>query len=229
MMNLLSKNKKYVNYYKNIDFDKVYAIKVGDTLYDKNESDAILKLVKESLNNLTLKELFELQRKYSSVSDDFYISLYTYNDHDMNEFRVNGYINYSLLNSIVNSNNSILKENISYIIPDDYYIYYSDKYVVEDFDIDYYVLMNAKNDIYNFMIDELENSVDMKKEFITFEVTLNYNTYLFTTNNVSGVKELLDKKYEEVKNTEEYKNYYNDYKYYDDITFDDTEGYSYDY
>lgn len=217
VIDLLSLNKDYVNYYKNIDLDKVYAVKVGNSLYDRKDADAVLKLVKESLSKLSLRELLDLQKKYNSVSDNFYISLYTYQEHDSREFRINGYINYSLLNSIVNSNNSLLKKNISYIIPDDYYIYYSDMYVVDNFEIDYYVLRNAKTDIYNFILEEVEKDVDMRSEFVTLEISLDYNTYLFTTNNVQGFKEILDKKYEEVKDTEEYKNYYyDDYKYYDD-------------
>ena len=217
VIDLLSLNKDYVNYYKNIDLDKVYAVKVGNSLYNRKDADAVLKLVNESLSNLSLKELLDLQKKYNSVSDNFYISLYTYQKHDMREFRINGYINYSLLNSIVNSNNSLLKKNISYIIPDDYYIYYSDMYVVDNFEIDYYVLRNAKTDIYNFILEEVEKDVNMRSEFVTLEISLDYNTYLFTTNNVQGFKEILDKKYEEVKDTEEYKNYYyDDYKYYDD-------------
>jgi len=229
IIDILSNNKEYVNYYKNIDFDKVYAVKVGGNLYKKNDVDAILKLVKESLSNLTLKELFDLQKKYNNVSDNFYISLYTYENHDRQEFRINGYINYDLLNSIVNSNNEVLRENISYVIPEDYSIYYSDMYVVEDFDINYYVLRNAKMDIYNFIIKELENSVDMKKEFITLEINFNSDRYLFTTNNVRGFKEILDKKYEEIKNTEEYKNYYGIDVDYDKKYSVTVEEYNYDY
>ena len=231
IIDILSQNKEYNKFYKNIDFDKVYAVKVGTTLYKKDDSKAVLKLVKESLSNLTLKEFFDLQKKYNNVSDNFYISLYTYENHDSREFKINGYINYELLNSIVNSNNLVLKENIEYIIPEDYSIYYSDKYVVEDFEIDYYVLRNAKTDVYNFIIKELENDVDMRKEFITLEVNFNSTNYLFTTNNINGFKEILAKKYEEIKDSEEYKYYYKETV--DDILYDvkteTVEEYNYDY
>jgi len=225
VIDIISENKEYVNYHKNINFDKVYAVKVGNNLYKKSESEAVLKLVKDTLSNLSLKELLELQKKYNSVSDNFYISLYTYENHDSQEFRVNGYINYSLLNSIVNSNNKVLKENIEIIIPDDYSIYYSDSYTNEEFKIDYYVLRNAKNDIYNFILKELDNTVDMKKEFVTLEVNFNSNFYLFTTNNIKEFKEILANTYEKIKDTEEYQDYYEfDYKYSYEI-----EDYSYAY
>jgi len=224
VIDILSENKKYIKRYKDIDFNKVYAVKIGNNLYDKKDSETILKLVKESLNNLSLKELFNLQKKYRNVSDDFYINLYTYNNHDSMEYRINGYINYDLLNSVVNSNNKKLKDKIDYIIPTDYTIYYSDKYIVEDFEIDYYVLRNAKSEVYNFMLKELENSVDMKKEFITLEVDIDYDNYLFTTNNIEGFKKILNAKKEEIKNSEEYKNYYNDEKYSYKV-----EDYNYDY
>lgn len=226
VIDIISTYKEYVNYHKNIDFDKVYAVKVGESIYRKNESDAILKLVKDTLSKLSLKELFELQKKYSGVSDNFYISLYTYENHDSQEFRINGYINYSLLNSIVNSNNKVLKENIEIIIPEDYQIYYSDSYTNEKLDIDYYVLRNAKSDIYNFILKELDNKVDMKEEFVTLEVYFNSTNYLFTTNNVKEFKEILDNTYEKIKNNEEYKDYYG-YDY-DKYSYE-IEDYSYDY
>jgi len=223
LIDIIDDYKEYVEYHKNIDYDKVYAVKIGENLYNKEESKAILKLVKDTLSNLTLKELFELQRKYSNVENEYYISLYSYMEHDRQEFKVNGYINYDLLNSIVNSNNSLLKENIEYIIPNDYSVYYLDKYTEEDFEIDYYVLRNAKNEIYDFILSEVDKKVDMKYEYITLEVYLNSNYYSFTTNNIKGFKEILDKKYEEIKETDEYKQYYNDdhYKYYDeDVVYD---------
>ena len=227
IINILSENKKYVNYYKNIDFEDVYAIKIGNKLYNKNENKVILDLVKDTLNNVSLKEFINLQNKYNNVSDNFFIRLYTYENYDAREFRINSYINYSLLNSIVNSNNSLLNKNISSVIPNDYAIYFSDKYTKEEFEIDYFVLRNAKNEVYNFILEELKNNVDMKKEFITLEVKLNSNSYLFTTNNIKEFKEILDKKYNEIKDNEEYKDYY---KY--EISFDekyDLEESSYDY
>ena len=228
-INILSENKDYINYYKNIDIDKVYAVKVGTNLYTKEEAESILKLVKDSLNGLTLKEFVDLQKKYQSVSDNFYISLYTYENHDSREFRINGYINYNLLNSIVNSNNKVLKDNIEYVIPEDYSIYYSSQYTIEDFDIDYFVLRNAKTDIYNFIIKELEKEVDMKKEFITLEVNFNSSNYLFTTNNVTEFRQILDNKYEELKDSEEYKYYYGDIDYNDKEYSVGVEEYKYDY
>ena len=65
----------------------------------------------------------------------------------------------------------------------------------------------------------------MKYEYITLEVYLNSNYYSFTTNNIKGFMETLDKKYEEIKDTEEYKQYYGDEVYYDkyfdeDVVYD---------
>ena len=214
VIDILSKNKEYLEYYKNIDLDKVYAVKIGDNLYSKDDAKVVLDLVKDTLYNLSLKELFKLQEKYTNVNDEYYIRLYTYQNHDKQEFNVNGYINYDLLNSIVNSNNALLKDNISSVVPEDYYIYYNDSYLINEYEFDYYLIKNAKKELYNFMLDEVKKEVDMKKEFITFELNLNGEMYLFTTNNISGFKEILKNKYEEIKDSEEYKNYYNDYEEY---------------
>ena len=70
----------------------------------------------------------------------------------------------------------------------------------------------------------------MRYEFVTLELSLDHKMYLFTTNNVKGFKEILDKKYEEIKDTEEYKKYHGlDSKYYDDKYYFELGEYQYDY
>ena len=51
----------------------------------------------------------------------------------------------------------------------------------------------------------------MKKEYITLEINLDYESYQFTTNNVDEFIQILDKKYQEIKDTEEYKEYNDPY------------------
>ena len=229
IVDILSENKEYLKYHKNIELDKVYAVKVGNNLYSKTDAKVVLDLVENTLNNLSLKELLDIQKKYSNTSDEYYIRLYTYQNHDRQVFNVNGYINYSLLNSIVNSNNALLKENMDYVIPENYYIYYNDSYLTVPYEIDYYVLRNAKKEIYNFILKDFENEVDMKKEFITLEINLDNRRYLFTTNNVSKFKEILKNKYEEIKDTEEYKSYHSEDEIDYDVNYDSIKEYSYDY
>lgn len=211
ILTILSEEKAYIESYKNINFDKVYALKLGNKVYSKEEGSEYIKLIEESLSKISLKEFFNLQQKYNNVSDEFYITLYTYENHDRKSFAINGYINYNLLNSIVNSNNALLKEKITNIIPDNYSLYYMNSYIEEDYDIDYFVLRSAKNDIYDFILKDLSTNIDMKKEYITLEINLDYESYQFTTNNVDEFIQILDKKYQEIKDTEEYKEYNDPY------------------
>lgn len=211
ILTLLSEEKDYIESYKNINFDKVYAVKLGNKVYSKEEGSEYIKLIEQSLSKISLKEFFSLQQKYNNVSDEFYITLYTYENHDRKSFAINGYINYDLLNSIVNSNNALLKENMTNVIPDDYSLYYMNSYIEEDYDIDYFVLRSAKNDVYDFILKELGTTIDMKKEYITLEINLDYESYQFTTNNVDEFIKILDKKYQEIKDTEEYKEYNDPY------------------
>ena len=48
----------------------------------------------------------------------------------------------------------------------------------------------------------------MTKEYITFQIQLNSNRYYFTTNKIKEIKQMLDNKYNEIKDTEEYLSYY---------------------
>lgn len=211
ILTILSEEKAYIESYKNINFDKVYALKLGNKVYSKEEGSEYIKLIKDSLAKISLKEFFNLQQKYNNVSEEFYITLYTYENHDRKSFAINGYINYNLLNSIVNSNNALLKEKITNIISDNYSLYYMNSYIEEGYDIDYFVLRSAKNDIYDFILKDLSTNIDMKKEYITLEINLDYESYQFTTNNVDEFIQILDKKYQEIKDTEEYKEYNDPY------------------
>ena len=221
VISLLSKKKEYVNYYKNIDLDEVYTVvKIGNQLYNKKEAKPYLELINNTLKDLNLKEFLELQQKYQYISNEYYIKLYTYKNHNIEEFSISAYINYDLLNSIVNSNNKLLKDNITPVIPQDYYLYYENAYLEDYYNIDFYLVRSAKQELYEFMLKNASNEVDIRKEYFTFNVQLNYNTYHFTTNKVEEIKEILNNKYEEIKDTEDYKNYYGDTKeesveYYD--------------
>ena len=221
MINLLSKKKEYINYYKNIDLNETYtAVQIGNQLYNKKEAKPYLELINNTLKDLSLKEFIELQQNYLYISNDYRIKIYTYKNHDIKEFSISAYINYDLLNSIVNSNNKLLKDNITPVIPEDYYLYYENAYLVDTYNIDFYLIRSAKKELYEFMLKNASEEVDMRYEYFSFNVQLDYNTYHFTTNKVDEIKNILNKKYEELKDTEDYKNYYDDTKeesveYYD--------------
>ena len=208
LLELLETEKDYLNYYKNINQDKIYALKLGDKIYTKEESIPYLNLINKEINKLTLKEYLELQNKYRYLNDNYNIKLYTYENHNKKEQSINAYVSYDLLNRVVNSNNNHLKDNITPIIPEDYYLYYENSYLIDGYDIDYYVLKSAKQEIYEFVLKNINDKIDMTKEYITFQIQLNSNRYYFTTNKIKEIKQILDNKYNEIKDTEEYLNYY---------------------
>lgn len=220
VLEMLSQEQSYIDYYKNINMNESYkVIKLGDSVYSKKEAKPYMELIFNSIDKLSLKEFIDLQQKYYGTIDAYQIKIYTYKNHDIKEFAINAYINYDLLNSIVNSNNKLIKENITPIIPQDYYLYYENAYLEEALSHDYYVMRSAKNEIYEFILNNIDDEIDMRKEYITFNIQLNYRKYHFTTNKVEEIKQILDKKYQEIKNTEDYKNYYGSDKesviYYD--------------
>ena len=153
-----------------LSYENIDAVSIGNKAYSKSESKNIVSLVKDTLNKLSLKEFIELQKKYRGISSNS-ITLYMYENNTQKTFTVSGYINYNLLNSIVNSNNSLLSENMSNVLPDYYEIYYTDSYLKDEYySIDYYILMNSKKEIYNFILNNINKQVDMKKEYITLEI-----------------------------------------------------------
>lgn len=221
LLSLLETESEYINTYKDINIDEVYALKLGNQLYTKDDAKNYLELIKSTLNDLTLQEFLELQEKYRYQNDEYNITLYTYEDHDRQSFTISAYIDYDLLNTIVNINNKHLEDNLSLVIPSDYYIYYENTYLEQYYNIDFYVIRSAKNELYNFILQNIEDEVDMRKEYITFSVQLNSNTYYFTTNNVEEIKSILTKKYEELKDTKDYKSYYGVYTKEEEVAYYD--------
>jgi len=207
MINLLNASSSYVDHYKNIDMNLVYALKIGDKLYSKKEAKPYLDLISNSLKKMDLGEFLSLQEQYRYKLNDLSIKLYTYEDHDRREKFITGYIDYELLNSIVNANNMVLKEDMKKDVSSDYLLYYKDSNV-NDYSIDYYVLRSAKNEIYNFIFSNILEKVDMRDEYFSFELRIGSNAYQFTTNKVDDIIRILNKKYEEVVDTQDYKDYY---------------------
>ena len=220
LVNLLSKNKDYVNYYKNINIDNVYALKLGDKLYNKKEAQDYLELINNTINKLSFKEYVELTNKYNNINEEYSIKLYSYVNHNKKERMISSYINYDLLNTIVNSNNKFLKENLTTEIPNDYSLYYINSYIKDIEEIDYYVLRSAKNDIYNFILKDINNKVDMRKEYITLQININGNSYQFTTNNIEEFLNILENNYNNIKDTDDYINYI-DPKYKEKVEYYD--------
>lgn len=219
ILSLLENEKKYTKHYKDINFEDVYALQIGTKLFNKEDAQYYLDLIKNIINNLTFEEFMSLQKKYL-YNNSYNIYLYTYDNHRKKEFTINAYINYDLLNAVVNLDNQNLSDNISKVIPNNYYLYYGNSYFKDYYTIDYYVIECAKNELYNFVYQNISDKVDMRKEYFTFSIELNNNTYYFTTNKVEEIKKILDKKYEEIKNTNDYKEYYGfytkeDVEYYD--------------
>ena len=210
IINIISKEKDYINYYKNINTNGIfYTIKLGNRIYFNDEAKHYLELINKSLKNITLKEFFDLQKEYQYTNDEHSIEIYTYKNHNKHIQNISGYINYDLLNSIVNSDNLSLKDNITPVISNDFGIHYINSYLEESYTIDYYIVRSAKNDIYEFILRNIDNKVDMRKEYFTFKVMLNGYNYNFTTNKVEEIKEILNKKYQEIKDTKDYQNYTN--------------------
>lgn len=208
ILDIISEDKKYIKQYKDFDINKIYAVQVGNNIYSKKDGTNIINLVKDTINKLTLKEYLELQRKYSSASDTFNISIYTYENHTTKEKVISPYVSYELLNMSANSNNKYFKDNVSYILPSYYSVEAIDSYPSDNYYSDYLLVSSAQEELYNFALKESSNEVDMQKDFIVLKIDIEGDYYIFTTNNITGYKEILDKKKEELKSLDEYKYYF---------------------
>ena len=207
LIKLLETEPDYIATYKDINFNEVYALKLGSQIYNKEKAKNYIELIKTILDKLTFQEYLALQDKYQYQSGEYDITLYTYENHNKQSITFSAYIDYELLNTVVNNNNNTLKDSIPLIIPNDYYLYYENAYLEENYNMDFYVIRSAKNEIYNFILQNIEDEVDMREYYITFSVELNSHTYYFTTNKTKEIISILTKKYEEVKDSIDYQKF----------------------
>ena len=217
VLKILDKEELYIDNYKSLNNKNIYAVKIGNKLYTKEETSKILETIETAYKNISLEEYIRIQDEY--IYNDYYIiTLYSYENHDKRTYTITGYISNKLLNAISNNYNQELSNDIPNIIPEDYYIYHEESYLNNTYNMDYYVLKSSKNEIYEFILKNKNDKVDITKEYFKFSIEINKQKYIFTTNKTDEIKNILEDKYLEIKNTKEYQDYNNNDngdRYYD--------------
>lgn len=185
-LNLILNNEKYVNEYKDIDYDNIKLVKIGNIVI--KDSEKFLTNLKESINNNSLVNL----KNVKNVDD---IKLYGYVNHENIEYSFPVTIDNDLLKEYIKiANNDFLNKikNTDFINIFNIYSLDSDEYL--DFDDLLYNSndLNIQNSIIKFMKENIDKPVDIENVIkiegnVRNNKSYDYESITYFTSDIEGL------------------------------------------
>lgn len=164
----LENNKDIKEEFKNIDFDKIYALSIDNQLVD-NE---IIEQIKTALNNTNITTNLD-------SSNDNTINAYSYVDHKLITYSFNYKMSKELEQTYLNTVNKKLIDKLDE--KEIYSAYYYDSYI--DDPVNFQALRN---------IIKQNPTVDVSKEYITVYIYTNVGALEYSTNKIEEIQSLFN-------------------------------------
>ena len=185
MINLISKNSKVQEYINDIDYDNIYAIKLGNLKVEENYRNELIELCRKHLPN-----------SIENVDNGLNIDMYSYTNHEVEKYSITT-DNNIIKDKIMEIENKTLKEDIVNYPFNELYLYVSG----------YNLKREGELELYNYIKNNLDTNVDSSKDYMFIEVA-NYGKdkfYRYYTNDIDKINEIIDKyKIEDTYTSEEY-------------------------
>ena len=185
MVNLISKNSKVQEYINDIDYDNIYAIKLGNLKVEENYRNELIELCRKHLPN-----------SIENVDNGLNIEMYSYTNHEVEKYSITT-DNNIIKDKIMEIENKTLKEDIVNYPFNELYLYVSG----------YSIEREGELELYNYIKNNLDTNVDSSKDYMFIEVA-NYGKdkfYRYYTNDIDKINEIIDKyKIEDTYTSEEY-------------------------
>lgn len=173
MINLISKNSKVQEYINDIDYDNIYDIKLGTLKVGENYRKELIELCRKHLPN-----------SIENMDNGLNIDMYSYTNHEVEKYYITT-DNNIIKDKIMEIENKTLKEDLNNYEFQDLYFHVSG----------YNLKREGKLELYNYIKNNLDTSVDSSKDYIFIEVD-NYSKdkfYRYYTNDISKINEIIDK------------------------------------
>ena len=181
VLEILSNKKEYNDEFKNIKYNQIFAIKLGEDFVDINNNKEILDIIKETFQDMSVKNYVELD----NVDSDYDIVLYAYNNHKIISYQINKKINNQLENKVIEYYNDKLNENLNKIGTINYFS--CNKEFCNEYNYEY-----DEEEIIEFIKDNINDKVDVSQDYVSVTLyTFNYS-YHFSTNKVEEFNKLLE-------------------------------------
>ena len=173
MINLISKNKQVQEYINDIDYDNIYAIKLGNLKVEENYRNELIELCRKHLPN-----------SIENVDNGLNIEMYSYTNHEVEKYSITT-DNNIIKDKIMEIENKTLKEDLNNYEFQDLYFHISG----------YSIEREGELELYNYIKNNLDTSVDSSKDYMFIEVA-NYGKdkfYRYYTNDIDKINEIIDK------------------------------------
>lgn len=173
MINLISKNSKVQEYINDIDYDNIYAVKLGNLKVEENYRNELIELCRKHLPN-----------SIENVDNGLNIEMYSYTNHEVEKYYITT-DNNIIKDKIMEIENKTLKEDIVNYPFNELYLYVSG----------YSIEREGELKLYNYIKNNLDTSVDSSKDYMFIEVA-NYGKdkfYRYYTNDIDKINEIIDK------------------------------------
>ena len=173
MVNLISKNSKVQEYINDIDYDNIYAVKLGNLKVEENYRNELIELCRKHLPN-----------SIENVDNGLNIEMYSYTNHEVEKYSITT-DNNIIKDKIMEIENKTLKEDIVNYPFNELYLYVSG----------YSIEREGELELYNYIKNNLDTNVDSSKGYMFIEVA-NYGKdkfYRYYTNDIDKINEIIDK------------------------------------
>ena len=188
-MTKIKSNIQVLSKFNNISYKNLYAPSINGMLLD----DEVINIIKKSMAN---KSINSNNIKY--LEHERAIYLHSYVNHEYKLYNFNYEMSDELKEIITKQENNLLKEIIDNL---DIYHFYIHSDIFSKYENIYNLVYD---DIEKFIKNDIKNEIDINKEYVTITLHNDSKTYKYNTNNINGLINLLESKYNEIKNIEEY-------------------------
>ncbi len=206
---MLRQDNQIISSFNNIDYNKVFAIKLGSNLYDVKDKQELLTKIKTAMSKVTINTNIE-------PNDILTASLYSYQNHELVEYNINLAIDNDLLKMVASENNQETKKHIN----PHFRAHCEGK---EELCQNSNFWEFASQDITKY-IKEHNQNVDLTKDYIIINFynygkidSSNYH-YQYITNDIQELNTIVATKKDELRNNPDY-----DYLFEEEPTKDDSD------
>lgn len=213
--------KKIVNISNN-DFDVLLQmLKEKDVISKQMKSIFKRKFVGYEIDGYVFKYDLALDKILNDISSTFDINeynnilysnncgvtIYEYKNHNLKSYT----IPCSLSDELKNYIDLKRKEILENILENDHILNISIRGDIEDdfYDKYYYVINDARDDLLDYVSKNIGNEYDAYKKTLVLTLHFGTSSYEYYTNDIDSITSIINKKIDEVKDTEDYKEYLN--------------------
>lgn len=180
--NKLNSDKDYLSSSKAVKSSDVFAISIGEnSLYVGKDSNLYKMIIDKYINSNGI-----LYKEYYPLFD---VQLYIYDDYDVSSINFNVFDDKEIVDEVIKLYNMNTKEYLDNVREDDYI----SSYFIGDLIEKEYFYSSDYSELNKFIVDSIEEAVDVNKDFKYVEFCVNGKWYTFVTNKVLELDDIIER------------------------------------